>query len=81
MFVSVLSPVCCVCLCLTFYGNLKVLSPLPGEGGGSSFSLSPFFEGVFLSIIRTITIKVGFFDILFNTLPAFHACISLGGKF
>lgn len=71
MFVSVLSPVCCVCLCLIFYGNLKVLS---------SFSLSPFFEGVFLSIILTITIKVGFFDILFNTLP-FHACINLGGKF
>lgn len=65
VFVSVLSPVCCVCLCLTFYGNLKVLVPrfLPGVAGVEFLSISVLRGCVSINYMLTITIKVGFFDI------------------
>lgn len=65
VFVSVLSPVCCVCLCLTFYGNLKVLVPrfLPGAAGVEFLSISVLRGCVSINYMLTITIKVGFFDI------------------
>lgn len=77
--VSVLSLVCmCVFVCLTLYGNLKILSTLGrGRASLSSFFHLFFFFRVCLSIIHTITMRVGFFDIF---LILYLLCISIEGK-